>query len=128
MNEIVASTGTEQMISTLIGILAIGLGVLIVITYRKLNDYERWRKLFDKMGMNSDFCKELMTDIKNETTSVAKKQGIKEVRDRKITILDDVNTETIAKYETKAQVASERKLEKDKHDRESNREDIGGKV
>lgn len=128
MNEIVASTGTEQMISTLIGILAIGLGVLIVITYRKLNEYERWRKLFDKMGMNSDFCKELMTDIKNETTSVAKKQGIREVRDRKITILDDVNKETIAKYETKAQVASERKLEKDKHDRESNREDIGGKV
>lgn len=128
MNEIVASTGTEQIISTLIGILAIGLGVLIVITYRKLNEYERWRKLFDKMGMNSDFCKELMTDIKNETTSVAKKQGIREVRDRKITILDDVNKETIAKYETKAQVASERKLEKDKHDRESNREDIGGKV
>ena len=75
MNEIVATNGTEQMASTLIGIICIVIAMLVVLAYRKLNSYERFKKIFDKIGLNSEFAKEFLTDIKNESTSVAKKQG-----------------------------------------------------
>lgn len=128
MNEIVATNGTEQMASTLIGITCIVIAMLVVLAYRKLNSYERFKKIFDKIGLNSEFAKEFLTDIKNESTSVAKKQGIRKVREENIHVLDDVNIDTIAKYENKAKEASERKLERNNHDQCSDREDNGREI
>lgn len=122
MNDIVITNGTEQMVSTIIGLLSLLIIFVITSIYNKLKQYEKWKKIFTKLKFESKLFKELVTDIKNETTTVAKKQGIKKVREKNIHILDDVNIDTIAKYEKKAEDALNTKLERNTDDNSTDRE------